>query len=307
MRAQITWGILSAAALAAMLAAAAPTLGQKAKAKASASGAAQILVTEANLPDAHTAVGALIVTVHPKSLSPKTPTRDLLDAELRKQAAKVCADAVIQVRYMLSNPMMSDKGSDAMGVAVKFTRVAAASVPAPPPSLAPSLAPSSAPSSAPSPAAVASAPQVAAVSPPPAPAPRAAAGLAPPVAPQVRALAPAPVAPPQQIASAAPVAALPVAAPAPAVVRHATSIDMIVVTEQDFASRRYARVGEVRSEVHQKSLFPKTSANDLLNADLRMHALHLGADAVLQVTYDMHNALTSTQGDIATGVAVRFE
>ena len=301
MRAQITWGILSAAALAAMLAAAAPTLGQKAK--ASASGAAQILVTEANLPDAHTAVGALIVTVHPKSLSPKTPTRDLLDAELRKQAAKVCADAVIQVRYMLSNPMMSDKGSDAMGVAVKFTRVAAASVPAPPPS----LAPSSAPSSAPSPAAVASAPQVAAVSPPPAPAPRAAAGLAPPVAPQVRALAPAPVAPPQQIASAAPVAALPVAAPAPAVVRHATSIDMIVVTEQDFASRRYARVGEVRSEVHQKSLFPKTSANDLLNADLRMHALHLGADAVLQVTYDMHNALTSTQGDIATGVAVRFE
>ena len=301
MRAQITWGILSAAALAAMLAAAAPALGQKAK--ASGSGAAQILVTEANLPDTYTAVGALIVTVHPKSLSPKTPTRDLLDAELRKQAAKVCADAVIQVRYMLSNPMMSDKGSDAMGVAVKFTRVAAASVPAPPPSLAPSLAPSSAPS----PAAVASAPQVAAVSPPPAPAPRAAAGLAPPVAPQVRALAPAPVAPPQQIASAAPVAALPVAAPAPAVVRHATSIDMIVVTEQDFASRRYARVGEVRSEVHQKSLFPKTSANDLLNADLRMHALHLGADAVLQVTYDMHNALTSTQGDIATGVAVRFE
>ena len=337
MRAQIRWGVLAAATLSAMLAAPAPALAQKAK--ASAPGEAQILVTEANLPDAYSVVGALVVTVHPKSLSPKTPTRDLLDAELRKQAAKIGADAVIQVRYTLRNPMMSDKGSDAMGVAVKFNRVAA--VPAPP---------SPAPSFAPKPAAVASAPQVAAISPPPAPTPGSAAGFAPPVAAQAIAAAPAPapaapppasrptqvaaapVGPPQQVASAAAVAALPVAAapvaaapvaaapvaassvaaasvaaPAPPVVRHATSLDMIVVTEQDFAGRRYARVGEIRSEVHQKSLFPKTSAKDLLTADLRTQALKLGADAVLQVKYDMHNALTSTQGDIATGVAVRFE
>ena len=82
---------------------------------------------------------------------------------------------------------------------------------------------------------------------------------------------------------------------------------MIVVIEQDFAGRRYVRVGDVRSEVHQKSIFPKTPAKDQLNDDLKMQAFKLGADAVLQVKYDMHNALTSTRGDIATGVAVRFE
>jgi hypothetical protein len=82
---------------------------------------------------------------------------------------------------------------------------------------------------------------------------------------------------------------------------------MIVVTDADFAGRRYTRVGEVRSEVHQKSMFPKIPSHDLLNADLKAQALKLGADAVVQVKYDMHNALTSTKGDIATGVAVRFD
>jgi uncharacterized protein YbjQ (UPF0145 family) len=91
------------------------------------------------------------------------------------------------------------------------------------------------------------------------------------------------------------------------VTRHATSIDMILVVEQEIAGQRYTRIGDVRSEVHQKSMFPKTPSRSLLDADLKAQALKLGADAVVLVKYDMHNALTSTKGDIATGVAVRFE
>jgi uncharacterized protein YbjQ (UPF0145 family) len=274
---------------------AAPALAQQAK--ASAQGSAQIIVTETNLPDAYTALGAVTANVHPKSMNPKTPTHDLLDAELRRQAAKLGADAVIQVRYTLRNPMMSDKGSDAAGVAVKFTGPAptpvSAPVAVPPPQLATASSPPPLPR-APLPPVQNAAPQGAAQA---APAPPAAPSAPPP------SVTPAPVAPPPQFASAAAPAA-----PAPArAVRHATSIDMIVLSEQDFAGRRYARVGDVRSEVHQKSMFPKTPSKDLLNANIKAQALKLGADAVVQVKYDMHNALTSTKGDIVTGVAVRFE
>jgi uncharacterized protein YbjQ (UPF0145 family) len=290
--------ILAAIVLAAL--AAPPALAQQAK--ASAPGGAGIIVTEANLPDAYTALGAVSVNVHPKSMNPKTPTRDLLDDALRREAAKLGADAVVQVRYTMRNPMMSQKGSDAVGVAVKFTGTAAAALPAPAPAPTPTPAP------APAPQAVATPP--AAVQPP-----------APQIAPQVAASSPAlsapaapPVAaapaPPPQFAAATP-APLPPASPAPAPAaveaRHATSADMIVLTDADLPGRRYARVGEVRSEVHQKSMFPKTPSRSLLDADLKAQALKLGADAVILVKYDMHNALTSTKGDIAAGVAVRFE
>jgi uncharacterized protein YbjQ (UPF0145 family) len=261
--------ILAAIVLAAL--AAAPALAQQAK--ASAQGGAGIIVTGANLPDAYTALGAVSANVHPKSMNPKTPTRELLDAALRKEAAKLGADAVVQVRYTMRNPMMSQKGSDAVGVAVKFTGTAVAALPAPAP--------------APAPQAVATSP--AAVQPP---------------------VAAAPATPPHPLAAATP-APLPPASPAPALTpveaRHATSADMIVLTDADLPGRRYTRVGDVRSEVHQKSMFPKTPSRSLLDADLKAQALKLGADAVILVKYDMHNALTSTKGDIAAGVAVRFE
>jgi uncharacterized protein YbjQ (UPF0145 family) len=273
--------ILAAIVLAAL--AAAPALAQQAK--ASAQGGAGIIVTGANLPDAYTALGAVSANVHPKSMNPKTPTRELLDAALRKEAAKLGADAVVQVRYTMRNPMMSQKGSDAVGVAVKFTGTAVATLPAPAP--------------APAPQAVATTP--AAVQPP-----------APQIAPQVAAASPAssaPATPPVAAAPATPPHQLAAATPAltPVEARHATSADMIVLTDADLPGRRYTRVGDVRSEVHQKSMFPKTPSRSLLDADLKAQALKLGADAVILVKYDMHNALTSTKGDIAAGVAVRFE
>ena len=177
MRTRIASGFLTAAALAAIVAG--PAHAQK----TSAQGAAQIFVTEANWPDAYTAVGALNVAVHPKSVNPKTPTRDLLDAELRKQAAKMGAEAVIQVRYTLRNPMLSDKGREAMGVAVRFTSVAVAP-PAPQPQ--PQIQAQ---------ASVASATTALA--------PRTAAVIEPRIAPQPAPTAPMPVAPAQVAAGRA--------------------------------------------------------------------------------------------------------
>lgn len=268
-QARILERIAAAMALAALFSG--PALAQQAKTAAQAGS--RIVVTGSNLAETYTALGVVSANVHPKSMNPKTPTKDLLDARLREAAAKLGADAVVQVRYTLRNPMMSSKGSDAIGVAVKFTNVAAT---------APSLP----------------------VAPPPASTPQIAApAVAPPRRFASATPAPSAPAPAARVEAAVPSA---VAAPPP-VARHATSADMIVLTDRDTAGRRHTRVGDVRSEVHQKSIFPKTPSRDLLNADLREQAFRLGADAVVEVVYEMHNALTSTKGDIATGVAVRFE
>lgn len=249
--------------------------------------AGAILVTEANVPQQYVALGAVTSVVHPKSLSPKTPTRDLLDADMRAQAAKLGADAVIQVRYTMRNPGFSSKGSEAIGVAVRFTAAepapgSAALVPQPRSELTASVSPSVPPPAA---------PQVAATTPPTPPAPTV--------------VAPVPRAAPQSFA-----ANRPAGEPAPAAtagVHHATSADMIVLSEQKLEGRRYRELGQVRSEVHQKSLFPKTPTRELLNADLKTRAMKLGADAVIGIEYSMHSALTSQKGNIATGTAVRFE
>ncbi len=252
-------------------------------------------MTESNLPQQYVALGAVTSVVHPKSLSPKTPTRDLLDADMRAQAAKLGADAVIQVRYTMRNPGFSSKGSEAIGVAIRFTasepgkapaQASAALVPPPRPDV---TAPVSAPTSPPT------APQVAAVTP-----------VTPPTPPTPTVVAPVSrAAPPQSFAANRP-APLPIPA-APAGIHHATSADMILLSEKKLAGQRYRELGQVRAEVHQKSLFPKTPARDLLDADLKARAMKLGADAVIGVEYSMHSALTSQKGNIATGLAVRFE
>jgi uncharacterized protein YbjQ (UPF0145 family) len=124
-------------------------------------------ILEGAAPWAHTVVGPVRAEIHQKSLMPKTPSRDLADQELRAQAQKLGADAVVNVKYESNNPMFSTKGFVATGTAVKL----AAAAPAPAPALA----------AAPPPAQVAVAP------PAPAPvqipaAPPAAAPVAPPAA-----------------------------------------------------------------------------------------------------------------------------
>src|SRR5262245_38274461 len=53
----------------------------------------------------------------------------------------------------------------------------------------------------------------------------------------------------------------------------------------------YTVVGQVSAEAHQTSLFPKKSARDMVQDQLREKAAKLGADAVIMVTYDSYNPM----------------
>jgi uncharacterized protein YbjQ (UPF0145 family) len=106
-----------------------------AAAPAPASGFVQLI--EGAAPWAHTMLGPVRAEIHQKSLMPKTPSRELADEELRKQAAKLGADAVVNIRRENNSAMFSTKGYIATGTAVKIAAAApaqfAAAPPAPPP------------------------------------------------------------------------------------------------------------------------------------------------------------------------------
>lgn len=265
-------------------------------APAFAQQAMQVAVLEGDAPGEYRALGVVSVETHQKSIFPKTPPKQQLDDALRAEAAKMGADAVIQVKYQMGNALMSKDGNHATGVAVKFTRpptqmaaapaaatppVQVATAPAAPPvqlAAAPTIAPGPAPSPVPAPAVVATAP-----------------------APVVVAAAPSP---PVVVASAP---AAPVVASTTSAAPHAATPAMILLSDQDLAGQRYVRLGDVSAVTHQKSLFPKTPALETLKSALQAEAAKLGADAVIEVKYKMGNALMSSEGNKASGVAVRFE
>jgi uncharacterized protein YbjQ (UPF0145 family) len=277
--------------------------------------AAEIALVESAAPAGAVVLGEVRAEIHQGTLFAKTPARDLADNELRAQAAKLGADAVVDIRYEANPPLFSKKGFRAAGKAVKFVQVAAA---APPPvpeaggvaAIAPTE-PVGAPSAPPAPAVVASAPppvaapapQIAAVAPAPGPvvaaSPPAIASVPTPQATRAPP-PPEPVAPP--LAPPGPVAA----AAIPAAPRGPTPEAMIVLTEQDLAGRGYDRLGEVKAEARQMSLFPKKSARVLLDEQLRAKAAAVGADAVILVRYETYSPLTSKKGASASGVAVKY-
>lgn len=140
---------------------------------------AVIPLIEGAAPWAHTVLGPVRAEIHQKSMMPKTRSRDLADQELRTQAQKLGADAVVNIKYETSNPMFSTKGFVATGTAVKVATAAPAPVQPPvqaavappvqvavaPPAVAPVQTPASppvqpaaAPAAAPAVGAVATAP-----------------------------------------------------------------------------------------------------------------------------------------------------
>src|SRR6185503_4287727 len=94
--------------------------------------AAQIVLTEGDAPAAHTVLGEVRAEAHQKAMFSKVSVKDIADQQLRDQAAKMGADAVIGIKYEPYNPMMSKKGFRAVGRAVKFTGTYAAAAPAAP-------------------------------------------------------------------------------------------------------------------------------------------------------------------------------
>ncbi len=142
-----------------------PALAQKAP--------AQIALAESPAGAPHTVLGTVNAEYHQKTILSKISSRDAVNSQLRDAAAKLGADAVVDIKYENNNPIMSKKGFKATGTAVRFV---AQSV-APPPVLV-AVAP-------PAPAAVAPPVLVAPVASAPVAAPPVVVAVAPP--------APAPV------------------------------------------------------------------------------------------------------------------
>jgi uncharacterized protein YbjQ (UPF0145 family) len=65
-------------------------------------------------------------------------------------------------------------------------------------------------------------------------------------------------------------------------------------------------LGTVSAEHHQKSMFSKTDAREELNKQLRAAAARLGADAVVDIKYEMNSPMTSKKGQLAKGTAVKY-
>lgn len=207
--------------------------------------AAQVALIEGDAPGNYRAAGAVVAEVQSAS---NTLPKQQLDDQLRAEAAKLGADAVIQVTYQVS-PAGSGMSYKASGVAIRHAARGGAAAPAP------------------------VAPVAAAVAPP---------------APAVAVVAAAPAVPPVQVT-------------------HAASPAQVELSEGPMTARRFVRVGPVNVKAHQTSLMPKVAPRERLQEALKAEAFRMGADAVIEVKYDMVNAMFSRKGNTASGVAVKFE
>ena len=119
------------AVLSGLLAAGVPALAQK--------PAAEIMLTEDDAAGGYTLVREIRAEAHQTAMFAKKSGREMVDDQLRQEAAKIGADAVVGIKYEKSNPMFSKKGFVAVGRAVKYSGSAAvaATTPAPVPAPAP--------------------------------------------------------------------------------------------------------------------------------------------------------------------------
>lgn len=83
-----------------------------------------ILLTEGDLADRpYKVLGDLTVTVNKTTIFHADPTKEMVNAKLREEAAKLGADAVTHVRYGTVGVSFMSWGSlDGKGRAVQFTR-----------------------------------------------------------------------------------------------------------------------------------------------------------------------------------------
>jgi len=97
------------------------------------------------------------------------------------------------------------------------------------------------------------------------------------------------------------------AAPATAAVGK-TSVDQIIVTENDITDRRYVSLGDLSVEVAKWNIFEKDPTREQVIAALRAQAAKLGADAVVLVRYGTVGITPFSWGALdGKGRAVAFE
>src|SRR5262249_12853528 len=94
------------------------------------------------------------------------------------------------------------------------------------------------------------------------------------------------------------VAALSLAMGAPALAQAAKPVEAIVLSDAG-ATAPVTVLGTVNAEHHQKSMFSKIDAKDELNKQLRAAAAKLGADAVVDIKYEMNSPMMSKKGQLA--------
>ena len=220
--------------------------------------ATQVALIEGDAPGDYRAAGA--VTAQMQSSSNVLP-KAKLDEQLRAEATKLGADAVIQVTYEMT-PTGSGVSYRASGVAIRYSRQAGAVAAVPAPSPAPT-------------------------------APAAIAPAAPPV-----------VATPPAVAASAPA---PVAAAASAPVRRAASAADVQLSDGGMPGARFVRVGPVSVTTHPTSMFMKVTPKEQAQEALKVAAFKMGADAVIEVKYQMVNSAFTRKGNTAAGIAVKFE
>jgi uncharacterized protein YbjQ (UPF0145 family) len=267
--------------------------------------AAEIALVESAAPAGAIVLGEVRAEIHQTSLFARTAARDLADKELRTQAARLGADAVVDIKYESSSPLLSKKGFRAAGKAVRFAPapVQVSAVAPQPPAPQPAAREQGRLATFEAPAAPAILPPAPVKGTTPAPASSTVAPVATP-APQTTVVTPAPPAPPQAASAAAPA---PVAAAAVSVAPRAPAPEaLIVLTEGDLTGRAYDRLGEVTAQARQTSLFPKKAARALMDEQLRAQAAKLGADAVIFIKYDSYSPMLSKKGARATGIAVKY-
>jgi uncharacterized protein YbjQ (UPF0145 family) len=219
--------------------------------------AAQVALIEGDAQGDYRAAGA--VTAEMQSASNVLP-KQKLDEQLRAEAVKLGADAVIQVTYQMT-PAGSGVNYKASGVAIRYARQTGtvAAIPAAP--AAPVVAPQAA---------------IAAVAPP------------------------AVVAPPLAVVT-------PAVAVAPPPVAHAASAAQVELSEASMQGRRFARVGPVSVTTHPTSMMMKMTPKEQAQEALKTAAFKMGADAVIEVKYQMVNSAFTRKGNTASGIAVKFE
>ena len=71
--------------------------------------------------------------------------------------------------------------------------------------------------------------------------------------------------------------------------------------------RRFARLGPVSVTTHPTSMMMKVTPKEQAQEALKAAAFKLGADAVVEVKYQMVNSAFTRKGNTASGIAVKFE
>lgn len=86
-----------------------------------AAAADQVLLTESDLANRRfTRLGPVTAKVHQKTLITKIPEMQQLQEAMRAAAFAMGADAVINVKYKMTNGMFSKEGDTGTGIAVRF-------------------------------------------------------------------------------------------------------------------------------------------------------------------------------------------